>query len=193
MCRPQRQRGGQAGLSQVGAHGAGAAQGAQAGFSHARGFSQAGRQRTLRQGFSQAGFAHAGAHGAGAAQGAGATQGAGLSQAATAGPQALGASQPQFTLPQRWQANKSFSPLNRSHRLAQGLHAASQLTGSGAQAFTGWHGAGAAHGAQPPLSPDMLAIRSMLNPWLARITLTTSAPKTILPFIEQTLLYSELG
>ena len=70
----------------------------------AQGFGQA---QAGAQGFGQA---QAGAQGFGQAQ-AGA-QGFGQAQAGTQG---FGASQQQFTLPQRWQANRSCIPLNRSH------------------------------------------------------------------------------
>jgi hypothetical protein len=166
-------------------------------------------QQTLhfgcRQGFSQqaTGLAqHAGAGqafvqtiGAGQAfvQTAGAAQtGFGQAFSQTAGAQAV--SQPHFTLPQRRQANMSFNPLNRS-RLQPTSQAAWEQAGSGAQHLTaGLQQAGAAQASQAPQPPQFSpAIRfnsSPLNPWLARATLTRSAPNTILSFIEQTLLYN---
>jgi hypothetical protein len=51
----------------------------------------------------------------------------------------------------------------------------------------------ALHSPQPPqFSPSMRSRSSKLNPWLHRATLTRSAPKIVLPFIEQPLLFSEL-
>jgi hypothetical protein len=51
----------------------------------------------------------------------------------------------------------------------------------------------ALHSPQPPqFSPNMRSKSSKLNPWLHRATLTRSAPKIVLHFIEQQLLYSEL-
>lgn len=102
----------------------------------------------------------------------------------------LTGSQAHSTLPQRWQANRSRKPLNRSQRFGrpQGGHAGPQ--GSGAQAFGCSQGAGAAQGAQPPsFRPEMRPKRSP-NPWLHRAALSTSAPKTILPFIERSLLFA---
>jgi hypothetical protein len=52
----------------------------------------------------------------------------------------------------------------------------------------------ALHSPQPPLfSPSMRSRSSKPNPWLHRAALTRSAPKIVLLFIEQQLLYSELG
>jgi hypothetical protein len=204
-----------AGFGQAGAQGFGQA------FSQTAGFGQAGAQG-FGQAFSQtAGFGQAGAQGFGQAfshtAGAGA-QGFGqaFSHTAGAGAHALGAafsqqagaaqrfsgaqalSQPHFTLPHLRQAKRSFIPWNRSHRLRQVSQAGLQEAGAGAQAFTaGLQQAGAAHASHLPQPPQFRAPKrpksSLLNPWLAKATLNRSAPNSILPFIEQTLLNNELG
>jgi hypothetical protein len=129
------------------------------------------------------------------------TAGFGQAFSQTAGAQAPAGAQafshPHFTLPHLRQAKMSFRPWNRSHRLRHGSQACPQA-GSGAQHFTaGLQQAGAAQASQAPqppqFSPDSRPKSSPANPWLARAALTRSAPNTILPFIEQTLLYNELG
>jgi hypothetical protein len=161
-------------------------------------------QQTLPQAaFSQhAGFGQAFSQtaGAGAQTGFGQafSQTAGAGQQSFAGAQA-GFSQRHFTLPHLRQANMSFIPWNRSHRLQRGSQAGLPQAGSGAQylAAAGLQHAGAAqasHLSHPPqFRPAARPKRSIPNPWLARATLTRSAPKTILPFIERTLLFHELG
>jgi hypothetical protein len=157
----------------------------QAAFSQHAGFGQAFSQ-TAGAGQQTAGFAQA------------FSQTAGAGQQPFPTPQA-GFSQQHFALPHLRQANMSFSPWNRSHRLQRGSHAGLQQAGSGAQhlAAAGLQQAGAAqawHVPQPPqFSPAARPKRSIPNPWLARATLTRSAPKTNLPFIERTLLFNELG
>jgi hypothetical protein len=73
---------------------------------------------------------------------------------------------------------------------------------AGSQAFTGQQGAGhafsqaatLAQALQPPFSfmPSNRFRSSAPNPWLHRAALSKSAPKIVLLFIEQQLLYSEL-
>jgi len=179
----------------------------QAGFAQqagAHGFGQAFSQQAGAQAFGATFSQQAGAHGFGQAfsQQAGAqafgqafSQQAGAAQAFSA-PHAF--SQQHFTLPHRWQANRSFIPLNRSHRLQQVSQVGLQQAGSGAQHLTaGLQHAGAAQASHLPqpsqFRPARRTPRSKLNPWLARATLTRSAPSTILAFIEQTLLNNELG
>jgi hypothetical protein len=112
-------------------------------------------------------------------------------QAAGSGAQALGASQAEQTGSQRLQANSSFSPPNKSIR-QRGAHG--PQVGSGQHALA--HGAqacGAAHAVHPPaLTAIMPSMSSTASPWLQRAALSMSAPKTIVHFIEQTLLYLEL-
>jgi len=180
----------QAGLGQAFSQTAGAGQ-QTAGFGQA--FSQTAGAGQQTAGFGQAFSQTAGAGQQTAGFGQAFSQQAGWPQA---GSQAVGFGQQHFTLPHLRQANMSFSPLNRSHRfLQQGLQAGWQQAGSGAQGLTaGSQAAAAAHGPQPPpLRTTMRSIRSMLNPWLARAALTKSAPRSNFPFIEQTLLYKELG
>ena len=68
----------------------------------------------------------------------------------------------------------------------------------------GWFGAqhllrvgnrrpGGLHAPQPPCSPTSCPWSSSRTPWLHRATLSRSAPNRILLFIEQPLLYNELG
>jgi len=188
----------QAGAAQAFAQGFGQAFSQQAGAAHAfaQGFGQAFSQQAGAQ---ATGFGQAFSHGAG--QQAGAAQGFGQAFSHGAGQHFCGAhavSQQHFTLPHLRQAKRSFIPLNRSHRLQQVSQAGLQQAGSGAQHLTaGLQQAGAAqasHWPQPPqFRPERRSPRSKLNPWLARATLTRSAPSTILPFIEQTLLNNELG
>jgi hypothetical protein len=137
---------------------------------------QAGAPQAFAQGFGQA-FSHG------------------------AGPHPFGAhgfSQQHFTLPHLRQAKRSFIPLNKSHRLQQVSQAGWPQVAAGVQALAaGLQAAGAAHGLHSPQAPQFRprrrSPRSKPNPWLARATLTRSAPSTILPFIEQTLLNNELG
>lgn len=163
----------------------------------------------LRQAFSQAGSqagsqAFTGQHGAGAQAFTG-QQGSGA-QAFT-GQQAFTGSQQQTALPQRSHDNKSLIPANKSrtgvirqHFFAQpvsqaGSQALTGQQGSGAQAFTGSQAlAQALHSPQPPqfFSPIMRSSSSSPNDWEQRATLSKSAPKIVLLFIEQQLLYNEL-
>jgi len=181
------------GFGQAFAHGAGAqAAGFGQAFSHTAG---AGQQTA---GFGATFSQHAGAQAFGAAftqQPGSQAFGATFSQHAGA---AHAFSQQHFTLPQLRQAKRSFIPLNRSHRLQQVSQAGWPQTAAGAQALAaGLQGAGAAqalHSPQPPqFRPARRSPKSIENPWLARATLTRSAPSTILAFIEQTLLNNELG
>jgi len=194
------------GFGQAFAHGAGAqAAGFGQAFSHTAG---AGQQTA---GFGATFSQHAGAQAFGAAftQQPG-SQAFGAAFTQQPGSQAFGAtfsqhagaahafSQQHFTLPQLRQAKRSFIPLNRSHRLQQVSQAGWPQTAAGAQALAaGLQGAGAAqalHSPQPPqFRPARRSPKSIENPWLARATLTRSAPSTILAFIEQTLLNNELG
>jgi hypothetical protein len=71
-----------------------------------------------------------------------------------------------------------------------------QQAGSGQHLAAGAQAAGpqVAQVSQPPqFRPNRRFIRSPASAWLARAALTRSAPKKILPFIEQQLLYNELG
>jgi hypothetical protein len=134
------------------------------------------------------------------------------------GSQALTGSQAQGQRPQSWHFNKSLMPANKSRTgvgrqtfvLPQtGSQAGSQAFGAaqaGSQAFTGQHaltgsqalqgsqGATLAQALQPPFSvtPSNRFRSSAPKPWLHRATLSKSAPKIVLLFIEQQLLYSEL-
>jgi hypothetical protein len=116
-------------------------------------------------------------------------------------------------------ANKSRTGVARQQVLQQvfSQQAFSQQAGAqqafsqqaGAQhAFTGQQGSGqhafsqqatlaqhALHSPQPPqlFIPKSRSKSSSPNPWLHRATLTRSAPKIVLLFIEQQLLYNELG
>ncbi len=92
---------------------------------------------------------------------------------------------PQAAQPsQRRQANRSFRPENKSQRLQQleqpGAAHAAQGAGAAAQAA---QGAGAPQAAHPPSA----------KAWPQRAALNKSAPRTIVHFIEKTLLYLELG
>jgi hypothetical protein len=174
-------------------------------------------QRCLQAGLQHSGLQHSGSQHSGFLQQAG-SQHRGLQhtglhvfglQHAGSGAQHLGSSQQagsqQLTLPQGMQVNKSFRPANRSQDgLQHGLQHSgsqqagfSQQAGSGAQQFvagsqqaTSPHGS---HAPQPVFSPSRRSRSSNPNAWLLRATLTRSAPKTVLPFIEQQLLYKELG
>ena len=219
-----------------------------------QGFSQVSQQVGLAQqpqAFSQQ---------AGLAQQAGAAQAfaqqAGFAQHVGSGAQAFTSPQPQLS--QRWQTNRPFRPLNRSHRLqqvsqqgfsqqaglAQQVGAAqvfaqqvgfaqqpqvfsqqaglaqqagaaqafaqqvglaqqaqafsqqagfAQQAGSGEQHFADAQAAGPQVLQSPLFRPNRRSIRSPASPWLTRAALTRSAPKKILPFIEQPLLYNERG
>jgi hypothetical protein len=70
-------------------------------------------------------------------------------------------------------------PANRSQRLQQVVQAGWLQQLGAAQGA----GAGALQAAHPPSA----------NTWPQRATLNTSAPRTIVHFIEKTLLYLELG
>jgi hypothetical protein len=133
--------------------------------------------------------------------------------AAQAFSQQAGSGAQHFTLPQGSQAGAQhplhskahFKPENKSQTFLQrGLQQGSQQAGPQAgfsQQAGAAHGAGqafsqhaGAHSPQPPpFSPSIRFRSSALNPWLYRATLTRSAPTTVLPFIEQQLLYNELG
>jgi hypothetical protein len=202
------------GFGQAFSHGAGAqATGFGQAFSHGAGAQATGFGQAFSHGAgAQAtGFGQAFSHGAGAqatgfgqafSHGAG-QQAAGFGQAFShgAGPHPFGAhgfSQQHFTLPHLRQAKRSFIPLNKSHRLQQVSQAGWPQVAAGVQALAaGLQAAGAAHGLHSPQAPQFRprrrSPRSKPNPWLARATLTRSAPSTILPFIEQTLLNNELG
>jgi hypothetical protein len=143
-------------------------------------------------------------------------------QQAFTGSQVVQGSQPHGAQPQSWHFSKSLMPANKSRTgvgrqhfvLPQvgsqtGSQAGSQaLTGqqAGSQAFTGQQaltgsqvlqgsqGATLAQALQPPFSvtPSNRVRISPPKLWLYRATLSKSAPKIVLLFIEQQLLYSEL-
>jgi hypothetical protein len=135
---------------------------------------QAGSQAFSQQAGSQAFSQQAGSHAAGAHAG----------------------------LQERRLAMQSLRPPNRSQRCRQtvlqtGLHAGSQAFSqhAGSQhAFSQQAFSQQPASPQPPqFRPSRLSRRSMPNPWLHRATLTRSAPKMVLPLIEQQLLYNEPG
>ena len=99
--------------------------------------------------------------------------------------------------PQAFSQQAGFA--QQAQAFAQQPQAFSQQAGSGQQAFGQAFSqqatlAQALHSPQPPpVQPNMRSKSSKPNPWLHRATLTRSAPIIVLPFIEQQLLYSELG
>jgi hypothetical protein len=132
-------------------------------------------------------------------------QALGASQALT-GQQAFGASQafsqPQGLQLQRSQVSNSFTFANKSRTGVGRQTFVLPQTGSqaGSQAFTGQQALtcsqGAAQALQLPQPPSVLPSNrsksSAPNPWLHRAALNTSAPKIVLLFIEQQLLFNEL-
>jgi hypothetical protein len=124
---------------------------------------------------------------------------AGSQQAGSGAQQACFSQQPD--LQRDLQENNPFIPANRSRRLQHFSHeAVSQQPWSphaaGSQHAAAWsqQAGWSQHWLQPPrFRPTMFARSSKPNPWVVRAALTRSAPNTILPFIEQTLLFIELG
>jgi hypothetical protein len=147
---------------------------------------QAGSQAGSQQAGSQAGSQQAGSQAAG-------SQHAFSQQAGSGAQQACFSQQPD--LQPDLQENNPFIPANRSRRLQHFSHeAVSQQPWSphaaGSQHAAAWsQQAGSQHWPQPPrFRPTMFARSSKPNPWVVRAALSRSAPNTILPFIEQTLL-----
>jgi hypothetical protein len=105
----------------------------------------------------------------------------------------------QAVLQQRSHSNRSLMPANRSRTGVARQHVPqvgsqqagfAQQAGSGQQALAGSQQATLAqalHSPQPPqlFSPKRRSRSSSPNPWLHRATLTRSAPKIVLLFIEQ--------